>query len=75
MNVSELITLLSKQNPHALVVLSATEGGVNECQTAIGVKVLLHSATNWHPGLGEHEISFQQIKQLSDNECAGVLIQ
>ena len=76
MIVSELIDFLQKQKPDALVVITAVDGGVNECQTAIGVKVSLNANyTNWRPGMGIHEISYHQIKHLGDNEISGVLLQ
>ncbi len=75
MTVIELIQFLSTQPENALVVISAIEGGVNECQTAIGVKVKLDSNKDWHPGVGDYDIIFHDTKHLIDNELRGVLIQ
>lgn len=76
MIVSELINFLQKQPPDALVVITAFDGGVNECITSIGVKVQLNANyTNWRPGMGIHEISYHQIKHLADDEVSGVLLQ
>lgn len=76
MKVSELIDFLETQEPDALVVISANDGGVNDCQTAIGVKVLMNAnADRWFPGLGMHEITFKNTRELNKTEKLGVLIQ
>lgn len=76
MKVSELIDFLETQDPEAMVVVSALEGGVNECQTAIGIKVLInYNEKHWSPGRGLHEITYRDINKLYTNEIRGVLIQ
>ncbi len=75
MTVIELIHFLRTQPEDAIVVISAIEGGVNECQTAIGIKIKSDVNKDWHPGVGEFDIIFHDTKHLIDNELRGVLIQ
>ncbi len=79
MKVSELITMLERRDPDAMVVISAIEGGADECQTVLGVKLLLNENTkkNWLPNRGAHEIIFKGPKKFKENpaESEGVLLQ
>lgn len=77
MIVSELITFLEKKDPNAIIVISAPEGGGNECQTAISIKLLPIEDKDWHPGLGTYDVIFKGYKKFTENpnEIEGVLLQ
>ena len=77
MIVSELITFLEKKDPTAIVVISAPEGGGDECRTSIGVKLLPVENKDWHPGRGLYDIIFKGHKKFTEdpNEIEGVLLQ
>lgn len=77
MIVSELIDFLKKKDPNAIIIISAPEGGGNECHTSMSIKLLRTEEKHWRPGMGQYDIIFKTQKKFTENpdELEGVLLQ